>query len=88
MNMLLMKIENFLSDKLGGCFQILYDDCLLRYSNWNFFGAGRNFEIEILPLYFWRNFYFYKVDFANAKRIAIGLGVFTVFWDYNIKEIT
>lgn len=86
--MLLMKIENFLSDKIGGCFQILYDDCLFRYSNWNFFGVGRNFEAEILPLYFWRNFYFYKVDFGSAKRIAIGLGVFTVFWDYNIKEIT
>ena len=82
---ILIKIENFLSNKFCGCFQILYDGCILRYSNWNFFGAGRNFQIEILPFNFFTNFYLERINFGSAKRIAIGLGIFTVFWDYNIK---
>lgn len=90
---LAISIETIVEKVVGGNFQILpwygwtdQNTCVISYFNQNTFGTNKNFSLEILPFNPLANIYYEKVNFPSAKRIAIGFGLFTFFWDYQVWD--
>lgn len=63
------------------------NSCLATYNNSQGAGENRNLGIEILPLHFWHHIGYFHEEFGfNNKRIWIGLGLISFFFDYYSKN--
>lgn len=50
-------------------------------------GENRNLGFEFMPICFWRHIHFYRTEIGyDNKRICIGVGIFSIFWDYAPKS--
>lgn len=89
-----MNIETTIDRIFGGHFEIFPwygwenpNSCCFNYfTESSFFCKNRNFGFTILPVKPWCHIYFENINFGNAKRISVGIGVFSFFWDYAITE--
>lgn len=88
------KIETTIDQIFGGHFEIFSwygwenpNSCFISYFNESaFLCKNRNFGFMILPVKPWLHVYFENTSFGTAKRIAVGIGLAEVFWDYAITE--
>lgn len=86
-------IESTIDKIFGGHFSILPwygwenpNSCCFAYFTQSFFGKNKNFGFLILPVKPWLHVHFEHVNFGTAKRICVGIGIVSFFWDYRTDE--